>query len=346
VASRDVLDAVLASVADAVYVVDPNGRVEFANPAALELLGYREDELLGRISHPTIHHHRCDGTPFPAQECPLLRPHETGETVRVDGDCFWRKDGSKVQVDYSSAPLPMAAGRGAVVVFRDATERIAAEDAAVQRARAAEIHRSRARILAAADAERRRLGRDLHDGAQQRLVRVLLALKLAAGASTDEAAGEHLADAAREAEEAIGELRDLVNGVHPAILTTRGLGAAITSLAARLPLIVELDVAERRYDPALEAAGYFVVAEGLTNVVKHADATEVHVRVDERGGALCIEVRDDGRGGADPAAGGGLLGLADRVAAFDGTLDIRSEPGGGTRLRAAIPLPGEAGPRP
>lgn len=345
-APRDVLEALLASVPDAVYVVDPDGRVEFANPAALELLGYEEEELLGRISHPTIHHHRWDGSLFPEDECPMLRPRATGETVRVDEDCFWRRDGTKFRVAYSSAPLATARGRGAVVVFRDVTARAQAEEAArreaVERARAREIHDSRARIVAAADTERRRLGRDLHDGAQQRLVRVLLALRMAAAqcdADADADARALLEQAATETEGAISELRDLVNGVHPAILTTRGLGAAVESLALRLPLPATVRVTERRFDARLEAAAYFVVAEALTNVVKHADAEEVSVRVDERGGGLCIEVRDDGRGGADPGAGGGLRGLADRVAAFDGTLDVRSDPGGGTRLRAAIPLP-------
>lgn len=342
-APRDVLEALLASVPDAVYVVDPDGRVEFANPAALELLGYEEDELLGRISHPTIHHHRWDGSFFPEGECPMLRPRATGETVRVDGDCFWRKDGTKFRVAYSSAPLATARGRGAVVVFRDVTARVEAEEAArreaVERARAKEIHDSRARIVAAGDTERRRLGRDLHDGAQQRLVRVLLALRMAGAQCEDSGAGELLDQAAAEAEAAIAELRDLVNGVHPAILTTRGLGAAVESLATRLPLLATVRVTERRFDARLEAAAYFVIAEALTNVVKHAEAEEVRVRVDERGGGLCIEVADDGRGGADPGAGGGLSGLADRVAAFDGTLTVRSEPGAGTRLRVSIPVP-------
>ena len=111
-APRDVLQALLASIPDAVYVIDHEGRVAFANPAALELLGYDESELLGRISHPTIHHHHWDGTPFPQEQCPMLRPRVTGETVRVDDDCFWRRDGSKFRVAYSSAPLPIAGSSG------------------------------------------------------------------------------------------------------------------------------------------------------------------------------------------------------------------------------------------
>lgn len=344
-APRDVLEALLASVPDAIYVVDPEGRVAFANPAALELLGYEDEhELLGRVSHDTIHHHHWDGTPFPRADCPMLRPLDSGETVRVDGDCFWRRDGSKFRVSYSSAPLPTLHGRGAIVVFRDVTERMNAEDAArreaVEKARVAEIHASRARILAAADTERRRISRDLHDGAQQRLVRVLLAVNSAVtkldGSSAD--ASELLTQAAMEAEEAIAELRDLVNGVHPAILSARGLKAAVTSLSTRLPVVVSLDVTEQRFDPGSEIAAYFVIAEALTNVVRHASAEEVRVCARERDGELRIEVADDGRGGATPEEGHGLRGIGDRVAAFGGRLEIDSPPGAGTRLQIVIPL--------
>ncbi|MDP2709840.1 MAG: PAS domain-containing sensor histidine kinase [Solirubrobacteraceae bacterium] len=345
-ATGDALEALLETVPDAVYLVDPDGRVQFANPAALEMLGYAEDELLGQLSHPTIHHSHWDGSPFPIAECPMLRPRTTGETVRVDGDCFWRQDGSKFRVAYSSAPLPMRGGVGAVVVFRDVTARLEAEDTArreaAARARNAELRASRARIVAAADAERRRLGRDLHDGAQQRLVRVLLALRLAANqVSAEEApqARERLDAAALEVEEAIVELRDLVNGIHPAILTNRGLNAAIASLVAPLPMIVTCEVTEQRWPPEFEEAAYFVVAETLTNVIKHAGTTEAAVNIRERAGNLCIEIRDDGRGGANLDAGTGLRGLADRLDATGGTLTVHSPPGAGTRVRAAIPLP-------
>lgn len=341
---QDVLEALLETVADAVYVVDKDGRVAFANPAALALLGYEEHELLGHVSHQTIHHHHWDGTPFPEEQCPMLRPRATGETVRVDDDCFWRKDGSKFRVAYSSAPLPQRDGRGAVVVFRDVTARLDAEEAArreaVERARAQEIHDSRARIIEATDAERRRLTRDLHDGAQQRLVRLLFSLRLAAEDLGDASpqARALLDQAAEEAESAIVELRELSNGIHPAILTNRGLRSAVESLTARLPLLVAVDVTEQRFTPALEAAAYFVIAEGLTNVIKHADAGEATVHVSLAGWNLLVDVSDDGIGGADLSVGTGLRGLEDRVAALDGTLAVTSAPGNGTRVRVELPL--------
>jgi PAS domain S-box-containing protein len=351
--AQDVLEALLETVADAVYVVDKDGRVAFANPAALDLLGYEEHELLGQVSHPTIHHHHWDGRPFPEAECPMLRPRATGETVRVDDDCFWRKDGSKFRVAYSSAPLPQRDGRGAVVVFRDVTARLDAEESdrrgAVERARAQEIHDSRARIIEATDAERRRLTRDLHDGAQQRLVRVLVALRLVAGDLGAAAAQTQalLDQAAEETEAAIVELRELANGIHPAILTTRGLLSAVESLTARMPLLVTLRISKRRFAPALEAAAYFVIAEGLTNAVKHAAASEAIVHVTAAGWNLLVEIRDDGRGGADLRSGHGLRGLQDRVAALDGTLTVTSPAGKGTRLRAELPIrpAGSGGPQ-
>jgi PAS domain S-box-containing protein len=355
-APRDVLEALLASSADAVYLVDVDGRVEFANPAALSLLGYEEDELLGRVSHPTIHHHHWDGTPFPQDECPMLRPRTTGETVRAYGDTFWRKDGSKFRVAYSSAPLPTSRGRGAVVVFRDVTRQMEDEEAgrkeAVERARAEEIHASRARIVAAADAERRRLVRDLHDGAQQRLVRILLGLRLARDA-LGTGSGDARPDARREVDEilertfaetraAIAELRDLGSGIHPQILTHRGVAAAVESLTAPLPLPVDLRISRQRYPPTIEAAAYFVIAEALTNVIKHARASAASVTVTDLDGELLIEVGDDGRGGARVGPVGGLAGLEDRVAALSGSLTIETAAPTGTRLRVALPTPAAA----
>ncbi|CAB4891844.1 unannotated protein [freshwater metagenome] len=344
------LDALLASVADAVYVVDHAGRVRFANPAALEVLGFAEDELLGRPSHATIHHRRPDGTPFPEDECPLLRPRTSGATVRVTDDWFVRRDGSLVPVSYSSAPLPTAEGRGAVVVFRDETERRAAEEArrreAVERARADAVAASRTRIVEAADAERRRIGRDLHDGAQQRLMSVALAVQhgLADLEADPHAARETLGEAVAEARGAVAELRDLVAGIHPTILTSRGLAAAVESLTARSSVLVTTSVPEGRRPATVEATAYFVVAEALANVARHAEAGRARVEVTETAGVLRVLVADDGRGGADPAAGSGLQGLRDRVEATGGTLAVGDAPGGGTTVVARLPVGGGAVP--
>jgi PAS domain S-box-containing protein len=327
-----VLAAFVESIADAVYAVDAGGRVVYVNRAGVAVLGYDEEaELLGRPSHATIHHHHVDGTPFGEDGCPLLAPRVTGEVVRVEEDWFIRRDGTFVPVAYSSAPVAMAGGRGAIVVFQDITARRAARAAA-------EVHASRARILEATLAERRRLGRDLHDGAQQRLVNIALGLRLAARAlgPEDGDARELVEGALAETQAAIGELRELAAGLHPSVLTHRGLRGALESLTARAPLPVALDVVDARFSPTVEATAYFVVAEALTNVAKHAEATEAQVRVAVEGRDVVVEVVDDGRGGAD-AAGSGLAGLADRVSALDGTLSVASPPGGGTRVRAAVP---------
>jgi PAS domain S-box-containing protein len=161
------LRALMASMVDAVYAVDSAGVVVFANPAAVDILGYDiESELIGRRSHATIHYRHPDARPFAEEDCPLLAPRVTGDPVRVEQDWFIRRDGSFVPVAYSSAPVMFQGRRGAVVVFRDVSERNRAE---AERLRAEAIHASRARIVQAALDERRRLGRDLHDGAQQRL---------------------------------------------------------------------------------------------------------------------------------------------------------------------------------
>jgi PAS domain S-box-containing protein len=336
-----VLAAFLESIADAIYAVDADGRVQFVNRAGLTLLGYDdESELLGRPSHATIHHHRPDGTPFPEDECPLLAPRRTGEVVRVEEDWFIRSDGAFVPVAYSSAPVPTAdGGRGAVVVFQDITQRLVAQEALV-RERA--VRASRARIVEATLAERQRLGRDLHDGAQQRLVNVALGVQLATRAVDDPEARALLEGALAETQAAITDLRELAAGLHPSVLTHRGLRGALESLTARAPVPVTLDVQDARFAPTVEATAYFVAAEALANVAKHAQASEARVRIapgDDH--TLVVEVADDGRGGATVggrAGSSGLSGLADRVAALDGALTVHSPPGGGTRLRAELPL--------
>jgi signal transduction histidine kinase len=194
---------------------------------------------------------------------------------------------------------------------------------------------SRARIVHAADDQRRRVVRDLHDGAQQRLVHAVMTLQLA----KDSGDVPPLVDEALEhARAAIDELRELAHGIHPVLLTTRGLAAAVEGLADRSPVRVRVDVPERRYDASIESAAYFVAAETLTNVAKYAKASVVTVTATDTGEALLLTIEDDGVGGAAPAPGSGLSGLRDRVSALDGRLVIDSSPGQGTRVTAEIPL--------
>ncbi len=209
------------------------------------------------------------------------------------------------------------------------------------RARVEELRGSRARLVEAATHERRRLERNLHDGAQQRLVALSLTLRLAQGKlREDPDRSEGLLVAAQtELDLALGELRELARGIHPAILSDRGLTAALEALAGRAPIPVDLaESPGDRLPEAIEAAAYFVVAEALTNVVKYAHASHATVRVSRDNGAAVVEVADDGVGGADPGRGSGLSGLADRVAALDGQMRIESPAGAGTRLRAEIPV--------
>lgn len=339
------IEALIESVDDAIYLVDPDGRVQFLNPAALRILGYdHPEELLGCVSHATIHYQRRDGSPFPAEECPMLRPRTTGETVREELDWFTRKDGRMVPVAYSSAPLATEEGRGAVVVFRDVSDRLASEEVrrreAAERARAEELQASRARILAAMDAERRRLGRDLHDGAQQRLLHALLLLQDGRLASDDTEIREAArAAAAGEIRGAMEDLRELAAGIHPAILTNRGLRAAIESITARVPLPVDLAVPADRWPEPVEVAAYFVVTEALANVIKHAEgATHAQVQAVASPGTLRLVVEDDGAGGAVAVPGHGLGGLQDRVAALGGTFDVISPRGTGTQIVVTLPL--------
>ncbi|MET0685225.1 MAG: sensor domain-containing protein [Solirubrobacteraceae bacterium] len=207
-------------------------------------------------------------------------------------------------------------------------------------ARVAALQDSRARIIAAADAERRRLERDLHDGAQQRLVALSMQLGLAKRRlAKGEEVGDLVATADQEARAAIEELRDLARGLHPAVLTDRGLAPALRDVANRSAVPVELgELPEERLPGPVEAAAYFTVSEALTNVAKYAQATSVHVEVTPRDGALAITVADDGIGGAEAGGGSGLRGLADRLGALGGELEVESPPGVGTTLRAWIPI--------
>jgi len=203
-----------------------------------------------------------------------------------------------------------------------------------------ELEASRARIVAAGDEERRKLERNLHDGAQQRLVSLSLSLRLAQGRIRSNPGGaEELLEASREElTQALEELRELARGIHPAVLTDRGLEAALEALAARAPLPVEIRGASCDLPAQVEAAAYYVVSEALANVTKYAQASAVEVTVERRNRRAVVEVADDGIGGADALRGSGLRGLADRVSSLNGKLDVESPPGSGTCVRAEIPL--------
>jgi PAS domain S-box-containing protein len=330
--TTDTLFRAVAAVADALYVVDSDGRIAFLNPAALRILGYTEEhELLGKRSHATIHYLRPDGSPFPEEECPLLRPLRSGATVRIERDWFVRKDGSSVPVAYSSAPVELDGGRGAVVAFRDLSERI----------RLGEVEESRARIADAADAARRSIQRDLHDGAQQQFVSVALQLENARGLIEEHSplASRLVAAAQADLEDAIEELRRLCQGIHPAELSERGLAAALRTLAKRSAASVNVTV-ERfgRLAPEIESAAYFITAEATANAVKHASANQIDIDVTKARDELRVTVTDDGAGGASFREGTGLQGLRDRAEAIGGDLTIDSPIGGPTVLTADLPL--------
>jgi signal transduction histidine kinase len=204
-----------------------------------------------------------------------------------------------------------------------------------------QLDASRARIVEAGYEERRRLGRDLHDGAQQELVGAVISLRLAQrrwGDAPDEAR-ELVEEALEHMQSGIRDLRELAAGIHPSVLTDRGLGAALEALAGRSPMPVELgEVPSQRLPPPVETSAYFVVAEALTNAAKHAACGHVYVDVRVENGSATVEVRDDGVGGADPSNGSGLRGLADRVSALGGGLEIESPAGAGTTVRAWFAL--------
>ena len=207
-------------------------------------------------------------------------------------------------------------------------------------AKVAELRASRTRIVEAGYEERRRVERNLHDGAQQRLVALTMSLRLVRGriGSDPEGAVELLDEAMAELDEATRELRELARGIHPAVLSDRGLEAALGGLADRSPVPVEvLETPPQRLPGSVESAAYFVVAEALTNVARYAEADSARVGVARSNGIVEVEVSDDGVGGADPSAGTGLRGLQDRVAALDGELTVESPSGGGTTVRARIP---------
>jgi signal transduction histidine kinase len=250
--------------------------------------------------------------------------------VRVAGSVW----GAIVASAHDPADLDAAAERRLSDVAELVAQALANADAREMLAASA------ARIVQAGDAERRRLERNLHDGAQQRLVTLALQLRIIQSAIDRDPAAAHreVESASSELHAALDELRELARGLHPAVLTERGLEPAVTALAGRSPVPVEVvAVPEERLPPAVEAAAYYIIAEAITNVAKYADASHAAVTIGQVGDHTLVEVSDDGVGGADPAAGSGLRGIADRVEALNGRLRVSSPRGGGTTISAEIP---------
>ena len=207
-----------------------------------------------------------------------------------------------------------------------------------ERARAEALEESRARIVEAGDEARRRLERDLHDGAQQRLIVSLMTFRRAASEAASSTSASLLEQGIEHLEHGLAELRELARGIHPSRLSERGLAHAVGRLADTAPLPVEVDVLDERLSQSVETAIYFTVAEGLTNVAKYANATRARVSVAVLDGIATAEIADDGRGGASASGGSGLRGLADRLEAIGGSLELESPPGGGTVVRARVPV--------
>jgi PAS domain S-box-containing protein len=325
---RDFLSMIANATPSLLCAIDNEGRIteRGVNYAFAEVLGYDDEAARGRSLAELIfpEEHR-------AKACAAMTAPRPGDTsVWHDGEWVAR-DGRRISVSWSSRPLAGVYSNWYLICGIDVSER---------KRQQSELEASRARIVAAGDEARRKLERNLHDGAQQRLVSLSLALRLIQSRlRRDPTGAEQLMEAAREElAQALEELRELARGIHPAVLTDRGLTAALEALASRSPLPVEIEAPTGELPPSVEAAAYYVVSEALANVTKYAEASYVTVKVAANNGYAHVEVTDDGVGGADPRRGSGLSGLADRVASLSGRLDVESPPGVGTRVRAEIPL--------
>jgi PAS domain S-box-containing protein len=323
-ASESRLRAMLESALDAVVTMDHRGRILGWNHAAETAFGYRADEALGRdmadlIVPPSLRVRHRRG---------LARFLETEHAVVLNRRLELtglHKNGTEFPLELTITRIGLPGPPTFTGYLRDITDRKRADE---------ELRASRARLVEVADAERRRIQRNLHDGAQQRLTGVLLNLGVLR--DSPERHADLLGVAIDELAAGLHELRELASGLHPSVLSERGLAAALEALALRAPVPVEVTALPMsRLSEQVEAAAYYVVAEALANVHKHADARSVVVRATTDGELLTVEVVDDGVGGADET-GSGLRGLADRVEALGGRLTLESPAGGGTRLLAKI----------
>jgi PAS domain S-box-containing protein len=322
-AEREIDDVYDLSL-DLLCILGVDGYLKRVNPAFERTLGYQADKLLSRPLAEFIH--PDDRQTVAATMAGL----QTGRGAARFETRYVRSDGVVRWLEWSARPM---VERGLIYsAARDITEaRMLMEELAM----------SRRRIVATADETRRRVERDLHDGAQQRLVTTILTLKRAQQAVNrgSEDAAKLIDEAVVSTERATDELRELARGIHPAILSTGGLAPALKGIARRSPIPVELDLQTHdRLPERVEVTAYYVVSEALTNAAKHSQASAVHVTVTVADGNVRLSVIDDGVGGADPAGGSGLIGLKDRVEAAAGTLTVESPPGKGTHLIAELPV--------
>jgi len=321
--------AILEAALDCVITIDDRGRIVEFNPAAERAFLYQRDEVIGHDMAELI---------IPAQlrarhRDAFARLLSTGKARALDQRLEltgMRADGSEFPVELTITRIKLPGPPMFTGYVRDISDRKRAE---------AELRESRARIVDAADEARRRLERDLHDGAQTRLVNLGLALGLArTKIEQPEEVGPLLDQAIQELVETTQELREFARGIHPAVLTDGGLAPALQAITAKSDIPVKVsEVPTERLPSRVEATVYFLVAEALTNVARYSKAKRAEVGVRLADAWVHVEVRDDGRGGAEPSRGSGLRGLADRVGALDGRLEVISPVGAGTTLRASIP---------
>ena len=324
---RDFLNAITRAVPSFLIAVEPDGSfvADATNRAFRETFGWTEAELRGRSFVELVALEDVD-----AVRRTIANAAELAQDERESR--WFQRDGTPHLVAWTARPVLDPGGQKLVLV--------SGSDVTFRRKQEEELRASRARIVRAEDEARRALERNLHDGAQQRLVALSVNLRLVESKLREQPddARALLVGAREELAQALEELRELARGIHPAVLTDRGLGPALEALAARAPIVVELAAPSERLAPAVEAAAYYVVAESLTNVVKYGQATTAHVSLNAVNGTLQVTVSDDGVGGADPDRGSGLRGLADRVEALEGRFVVTSPPGKGTTISAEIPL--------
>ena len=325
---RDFLRKVADATPTLLVVVDESATVagNSVNKGFERAIGWTEDEMLGRSLLDIL----------PREEHELAErgiAAAFGGAEPVEHVSRWlTRDGEERVIVWTATPIVDLSGRElALISGVDITERERQQE---------EIRASRARIVQAADDARRVIERNLHDGAQQSLVTLALTLRLAqTRLESDPAEASRLLESSRaDLAHALEELRELARGIHPAILTERGLTAALESLAARSTIPVDVRGLAEPLPGPVEAAAYYLVSEALTNVAKYSGATSATVEIRRDGDRALVEITDDGVGGADAAGGSGLRGLADRIASLDGVFEVASRPGEGTRIRAEIPV--------